>query len=284
MIKTEAPFSRAVALFGLYTFYFTQPHDTAPRLYNIAHIPIPLGLVVHNPIHIASNRLTDQLASLKALPSSLNVEHLQPLQPHVSYILSVLFRDKVFFITPCSDAGSLNPRDLPREFFVEEGTILQVENTAPKKKGRPTKRDKVKKAKLGLDSLDKWLHDTPPPLPLSAISPPPSFEHNPALNHPLLPTLRRYHTEKTHILDSIGPSTNAPLSFQAGMVMQKSNQFILERLKAAEGLFSAETSLVQGNESIGLARVERAVNELGETNSVGRLGGALNLLEGAGNT
>lgn len=44
MVRTEAPFTRAVALFGLYTFFMTQPQGTAPPLYSISHIPIPVGL------------------------------------------------------------------------------------------------------------------------------------------------------------------------------------------------------------------------------------------------
>jgi hypothetical protein len=42
-VESEAPSIRAVALFGLYTFYFTQPSGTAPALHRVAHIPIPLG-------------------------------------------------------------------------------------------------------------------------------------------------------------------------------------------------------------------------------------------------
>ncbi|KAG6818067.1 hypothetical protein H0H87_009222 [Tephrocybe sp. NHM501043] len=262
MVKTEAPFSRAVALFGFYTFFATQPQGTAPQLYNIVHIPIP----------------SDHLASLKALPNSLNVEHLLPLQPHVSYVLSVLLRDKVFFITPTSETGSLNPRDLPREIIVEDGTILQLDPNAPKKKGRPNKRDKFKKARLGLDSLDQWLHDTPPPQPLVDGSSLPSLEDSSALhNH----TLRRYQEEKTYILDALNPqSTNTALSVYTGMAVQNSNQFILGRLKAAEGIFPVEEPMAEGK--AGLARVDRAVNELGTMSSVDRPGGALNLLEGAG--
>lgn len=64
------------------------------------------------------------------------------------------------------------------------------------------------------------------------------------------------------------------------LTVQKSNQFILDRLKAAEGFFSADS--IPGDQSTGVSRVERAVNELGMVDAVGRVGGALNLLEGAG--
>jgi hypothetical protein len=43
MVESEPPQVRAIALFGLYTFYFTQPSGTAPALRRVTHIPIPLG-------------------------------------------------------------------------------------------------------------------------------------------------------------------------------------------------------------------------------------------------
>ncbi|KAG6862447.1 hypothetical protein C0995_011887 [Termitomyces sp. Mi166 len=267
MVRTEAPFTRAVALFGFYTFFSTQPQGTAPPLYSMSHIPIPV----------------DQFIALKALPTSLNVDHLQPLQPHVSYILSVLLEGTVFFITPESGSRSLNPRNLPREIFVEDGTVPPLDVNAPKKKGRPTKRDKFKKAKLGLDSLDQWLYDTPPPLStiagLSLSSLEPSSDIN--KNNPVETTLLQYRTEKAQILDVIdSQSTSTTSSSHKNLTIQKSNQFILERLKAAEGFFSTEST--SDDQTTGVSRIERAVNELGVVNSVGRLGGALSLLEGAG--
>ncbi|KAG6896414.1 hypothetical protein C0992_008416 [Termitomyces sp. T32_za158] len=218
----------------------------------------------------------DQYIALKALPNSLNVDHLQPLQPHVSYVLSVLFKDETFFITPESGSRSLNPRNLPREIFIEEGAILPLDINAPKKKGRPTKRDKVKKAKMSMDSLDKWLHDTSSPPSINAASSLSSREASTGIFNPLEMTLTQYQNEKARIL---GVIDTQPLS-TTSLSLQKSNQFILERLKAAEDFFAAEST--SGNETTGLPRVERAVNELGVLNAVGRVGGALNLLEGAG--
>ena len=37
------PMRRLVALFGLYTFYFTQPRDTQISLYSTTHVDIALG-------------------------------------------------------------------------------------------------------------------------------------------------------------------------------------------------------------------------------------------------
>ncbi|GLB35996.1 hypothetical protein LshimejAT787_0302840 [Lyophyllum shimeji] len=267
VVEIEAPANRVVALFGLYTFFYTQPKGTAPPLYSVTHIPIP----------------SDQFACFKALPNALNASHLQPLLPSVSYIKSVLLKDHVFFITPHSDLGPLNPRNIPREIFVDEKSILPLDPNAPKKKGRPTKRDKAKKARLALDNLDKWLEATSAPLPtLSGAPSSPTSEEIP-VHHPLASSLKLYQTEKSRILDSLDtPSSSSTLSLHAGMTVEKANQFVLDRLKAAEGLFALDTFLAKGDEPAGVARVERAVRELGVAKTSGRSGGALNLLEGAG--
>ena len=43
-VKTEAPFTRVVALFGLYIFFYTQIKDTVPSLYSTSRISIPAGM------------------------------------------------------------------------------------------------------------------------------------------------------------------------------------------------------------------------------------------------
>ncbi|KAF9056533.1 hypothetical protein BJ165DRAFT_531317 [Panaeolus papilionaceus] len=73
-VKTEAPFTRVVALFGLHTFFFTQIESTAPPLYTVKNIPIPF----------------DHRTNLMALPETLSTPHLLPLQPHVRFILKRL--------------------------------------------------------------------------------------------------------------------------------------------------------------------------------------------------
>lgn len=42
-VKTEAPFTRVVALFGLYAFFNTQPTGSAPPLYSMKQILVPIG-------------------------------------------------------------------------------------------------------------------------------------------------------------------------------------------------------------------------------------------------
>lgn len=43
IVPTEAPFTRVIALYALYTFYNTQPSSAAPKLHRKEDIPIPLG-------------------------------------------------------------------------------------------------------------------------------------------------------------------------------------------------------------------------------------------------
>ncbi|KAJ3500528.1 hypothetical protein NLJ89_g9752 [Agrocybe chaxingu] len=45
-VRTEAPFTRAVALFSLYVFFYTQIKDPIPALRSISNIPIPYGTSV----------------------------------------------------------------------------------------------------------------------------------------------------------------------------------------------------------------------------------------------
>jgi Small nuclear RNA activating complex (SNAPc), subunit 1 len=43
IVATESTMTRVVALFGLYTFFSTQPESPAPPIYAIKHVPIPIG-------------------------------------------------------------------------------------------------------------------------------------------------------------------------------------------------------------------------------------------------
>jgi hypothetical protein len=75
------------------------------------------------------------------------------LRPYVQYILSCLQKDQVFVILPKSDLGPMNPRDLPREIYAEDGIVFS--DVVQKKKGRPARKDKGKKARIALDELDE---------------------------------------------------------------------------------------------------------------------------------
>lgn len=44
MVESELPLNRVVALFGLYTFYMTQPCTESPSLHSNEHIDMSIGM------------------------------------------------------------------------------------------------------------------------------------------------------------------------------------------------------------------------------------------------
>ncbi|KAJ6604494.1 hypothetical protein DFH09DRAFT_1122883 [Mycena vulgaris] len=210
MVKTEAPFTRTVALFALYTFFNTQPSGSAPALRSLSHIPIPI----------------DQYTALIALPSMLTTAYLAPLQPFASYVVSVLVNAQAFHLLPSSEFGALNPRDLPREIFVEEGLI---DSNQPQRKGHYSKRDKVIKARTALDAVGRWLEQAPSTSNAGA-------------------TLLQYEAEKARLLSEIGADS-------AGV--QEASEGVLQRLREAQD----EQGDVEG--WAGLARVQTGSSTAG---------------------
>jgi hypothetical protein len=188
----------------------------------------------------------------------------------VCHILSTFLTDRIFFVIPRSDLGSLVPRDLPREIFVDEATVLPTDLNAPKKRGRPTRRDKAKKARVALDSLDKWLDKAPPILPITSGHGSRTSTTN---------TLEQYQVQKSLMLNAVYTS---PDTSDERSAVERANRFVLDRLKAAEELVSADVfaTSTEGNLNAGLTRVERAVGAFDA--HADRRGGILSLLEGAG--
>ncbi|KAF9527793.1 hypothetical protein CPB83DRAFT_933590 [Crepidotus variabilis] len=137
--KTEAPFIRIVALFALYTFFYTQIKETSPPLHSVLNIPVPY----------------DHYSALVTMHDSLTTTQFHVFEPHVRYVLSRLRQDHVFLVLPYSELGSMNPGTLPRELFAEDGLIFH--DPTQKRKGRPAKKDKSKQARLALDELEGML-------------------------------------------------------------------------------------------------------------------------------
>lgn len=50
----------------------------------------------------------------------------------------------------------MNPRELPRELYADDGVVFS-EPDGQKRKGRPPRREKGKKARLALDELDEFI-------------------------------------------------------------------------------------------------------------------------------
>ena len=86
------------------------------------------------------------------MTDTLTSQPFIPLRPYVQCILSCLEKDQVFVTLPQSDLGPMNPRNLPREIYAEDGIVFS--DLVQRKRGRPAKKEKGKKARLALDALD----------------------------------------------------------------------------------------------------------------------------------
>src|SRR6202035_5138559 len=118
-----------------------------------------------------------------------------------------------------SELEPLNPRDLPREIFVSSSPDPELPGQAGstsflmpeglKKKGRPSKREKMKKAKDALAGLEKWLNkttytysdgDTQPVASTSASKP---VSTHILLSNPPMTSRNHYQTQKFSLLEDI---------------------------------------------------------------------------------
>jgi hypothetical protein len=263
----------------------------------------------------------DTYVQLLNLPTQIITPELSPLSPYVIHLLSTLLQQNAFHIYPHS---SLKTRfTLPREWFVEEAEASGLtEASAPKKKGRPGKRDRSKKARDALVQLEKWLDKSTYTYPehtavgedLQSASPGPvsvgqgsgnrsgrRTTHT-LMSHPPSASLAIYGLQKMDYLDAVSPATSGrqatslieiPTSIyapeDAGRAREKealwrANEAVLARLKKIDEM-AAEQGLEvggEGGEMTGLGRVQRAVDEMRQGVGSGRRGGILNLLEGAG--
>nr|GAT47829.1 predicted protein [Mycena chlorophos] len=157
IVKSQAPFFRVAALFGLYTFFNTQPSGSSPALHSLSHIPIPIDqyeLLLQLPFALAS-----------IVPPTPSNPSLAPLQPFVTYCLWNLLQNHAFHIVPASNLAAQNPRELPREMFVEGGLI---DGNQPQRKGQYSKRDKVVKARFAVEGLSRLLQKQAPGLGMTA--------------------------------------------------------------------------------------------------------------------
>ncbi|THV05999.1 hypothetical protein K435DRAFT_646105 [Dendrothele bispora CBS 962.96] len=236
-VKTEAPFTRVVALFGLYTFFNTQPSGSAPPLLDVRHIPIPL----------------DHYASLLSLPTCLVSEQLLPLKNAASHILANLVESKVFHIIPNSDRGAQNPRFLPRELCPDsnDASTSAIGKRGP---GRPTRKDSAKRSKHALLGVEDWMKKT------SEMS---SDQHY-LLTQPPRETLVAYRRDKSNLVDVIGDTGDVGAS---GGVIGRASLEVLERLKQAQALMAGQEELIE--------RAERAAKTssglLGLTEGAGNI-------------
>lgn len=150
--------------------------------------------------------------------------------------------------------------------------------SAPKKKGRPSKRDKVRKAKTALENLDRWMEQTSHTPPATSASPTPPTLHI-LMAHPPKTTLLQYQTHKSHLLNTIDPPHRDPGVVSEGhSAIQRAHQDMRERYERVERIAATEMD-VEVETGYAAQRVARAMKEFEQG---GR--GLLGLVEGAGTT
>ncbi|KAI0655191.1 hypothetical protein C8Q70DRAFT_924341 [Cubamyces menziesii] len=278
LASSEPAITRVVALFALYTFHDTQPSSSTLPIHKISHIAIPM------------NTYRDMLL----LPSTLKEPSHQPLAPYVAHILTTMLDAQVFHVLPESSLNAQNPSVLPREVFSMDAQIAfatdvtgEQGSSAPKKKGRPSKRDKIRKAKEALASLERYVDknyvnipEGPPAFDVAAGAGATRAGHALFGQAPVGP-LENYLAHKNELLAAVysdapdGPQTDA---------LRRSNEAVLARLKQIDEMAAQKGLEVggEGGEKTGLARVEKAVEELRQASGIGASGGILRLLDGAG--
>lgn len=91
------------------------------------------------------------------LPDALDEEYLLPIRPHVIYVQSKLLQAQAFHVLPHAETHPLSPRALPRE------VVTTSAGQGGKRKGRPCKREKIKKMRDSLAALEGWCEGESPP-------------------------------------------------------------------------------------------------------------------------
>ncbi|KAH8982614.1 hypothetical protein EDB92DRAFT_1893855 [Lactarius akahatsu] len=282
LVEHVEPIRRLVALFGLYTFYFTQPSGSRVPIYSIRQIDIAI----------------DQYDLLLELPKVVP----PALGPYASHVLSALINARVFYILPVSRLEPYNPRTLPREVFVEDeeemvertesvplseteqdhpvsgASTTRAGKVPPKKKGRPSKRDMAKKTKDAVAGLGRWLERTEPVGGAAGGGAGPSRARGHTLRpQEHAPTVSRanYRAQKERVLSALLEGESG----EGAQALERANLAVLGRLKKIDAIAAEKGMEVggEGGESTGLGRVERAVGELGQGKR-----GILGLTEGAG--
>ncbi|KAF8481060.1 hypothetical protein DFH94DRAFT_737766 [Russula ochroleuca] len=277
IVEHVEPIRRLVALFGLYTFYFTQPSGSRMPLYSIRHIDITL----------------DQYESLLEMPKTVSPTSA----PYASQVLSALTNVKAFYILPVSKLGPYNPRTLPREVYIEDVDEMTERETrtapleseldppvpgldavttkVPKKKGRPSKRETAKRAKEATVGLDRWLErtDSVGQVAGGGGAGPSRARGQTLLSHAPTASRTNYGAQKTRVLGALLESEEG----RGVEALGRANLAVLGRLKKIDAMAAERGMEVggEGGELTGLGRVERAVGELGR-------GGILGLSQGAG--
>jgi len=180
-------------------------------------------------------------------------------------VLSQLVNSGAFYISPSSDLGLW---ELPREIFVPDGEEETAEaevSVTARKRGRPSRRDKQKRANQATATLDSWLRERQP------CDAPDTPELHSG-DHDQVPVLisssrHAYLVQKMVMLEVL--ERDEP----GGEVLRTANEAVLRRLREIDEMAASQGLEVggEGGEKTGLARIERVVGEM-EVGSCGILG------------
>ncbi|KAF9651997.1 hypothetical protein BDM02DRAFT_347167 [Thelephora ganbajun] len=241
--SSESVLTRVGALYGVYVFYSTQPCTSAPGLHAVSGIEVP----------------SDMLQSLLVLPSLLDTEQLSPLGPQVTNVLSQLVSSDAFYILPSSD---LELYKLPREIFVpdrEEDAVTAKTLPTARKRGRPSRRDKQKRANQAAAALETWLLQGACPAPDT------SELHDDHDRVPVSISASRdaYMVQKRVMLDVLGRGESGREALRVA------NEAVLRRLREIDEMAASQGLEVggEGGEKTGLARIEKVVGGMEEGSS-----------------
>lgn len=191
--------------------------------------------------------LADRFKQLIGLSNTLASGQLVPLREPVLFVTATMIQDQIFYLLPSSETGSENPRALPREVLVTDPAITGIEAGGQRKRGRPSRREKAKRAQEALASLDSRLGSSPAETPIAEDS------------------FSNYEREKAELMAALESGGNMGAVTQA-------NTIVLERMREAQAALGDDGALVDPTRSAGVARVERVV-QAGNVGVFGLLGG-----------
>ncbi|KZV76983.1 hypothetical protein PENSPDRAFT_679651 [Peniophora sp. CONT] len=245
---------RAGALFGLYTFFCSQPESSHPPIHRVKYLDIAI----------------DHLQALLKMPIALQSDKRYSSSALcAAHILDYLRYQNVFHVLPASTSQPYIPATLPREIFVPETEPvgLAEESAAQKRPGRPTKKDEARKARAAMTELGRWIDKTNPPEGADANT------SAAMAGHPN-DARQEYLQQKQTVIDEL-------LSSEEGReALARAQNGTLGRLRLINEQAEKRGKEVGADGPRGtMMRLERAVRDMG---TPGREGGMLSLLEGAG--
>lgn len=176
----------------------------------------------------------------------------------MTHVLSQLINSEAFYILPSSD---LEPCKLPREIFVpdrEEEEVVGDASATARKRGRPSRRDRQKRANQAAAALETWVRQEQA-CPGSDTPELHSDDHDQVLV-PILSSRAAYLVQKRVTLDVLTRDGSGR------EVLRAANEAVLRRLREIDEMAASQGLEVggEGGEKTGLARIEKVVGEMEE--------------------